>query len=155
MKIPVSSEIPTDRNDTPDLQDVLTRYIDSSREYSQAAGRMELAELSAMLGGIAARRENVARELAGLIRRQGGQPEQGASVAGSLRRAWLSLRRSIGGEHPGAVVADCIRGEEMLLTALEKALDSQEVTHGHAGALRIARDEVTLTIGSFQNIMRI
>ena len=155
MKIPVSSEIPTDRNDTPDLQDVLTRYIDSSREYSQAAGRMELAELSARLGGIAARRESVGRELAGLIRRQGGQPEQGASVTGSLRRAWLSLRRSIGGEHPGAVVADCIRGEEMLLTALEKALDSQEVTHRHAGALRIARDEVTLTIGSFQNIMRI
>ena len=52
MKIPISSEIPTDRTDTPDLQDVLTRYIDSSREYSQAAGRMELADLSAMLGGV-------------------------------------------------------------------------------------------------------
>lgn len=154
MKIPVSSEIPTDRTDTPDLQDVLTRYIDSSREYSQAAGRMELADLSAMLGVIAARRENVARELAGLIRGQGGQPEQRASMTGALRRAWLSLRRAIAGDRPGAVIADCIRGEEVLLSALENALDSQEVTHRHAGALRIARDDVTVTIGSFQNIMR-
>lgn len=155
MKIPVSSEIPTDRTDTPDLQDVLTRYIDSSREYSQAAGRIELADLAVMLSGIAARREDVARELAGLIRGQGGQPEQGASVTGALRRTWLFLRRAIAGERPGSVVADCIRGEEMLLTALEKALDSQEVTHRHAGALRIARDDVTVTIGSFQSIMRI
>lgn len=140
-------------SDVPDLQDVLTRYVDSSRGYLQAAELMERPDFSAAFAEIAARRGELAAELATLIRGEGEQAEEDPSIEGALHRWWIRLRDTLSDEELEAVLRECVRREKVLLATIEKALDGQGMTSGHAGVLRRARDEIATAIGQFTTIL--
>lgn len=142
---------PTDEENSeiPDLQEVLTRYVDSSRGYLQAAELMERADFSQAFAEIAERRGEVAIEIATLIQREGEEPEEGASAEGAVHRWWIRLRDSLSDEELEVVLGECVRGERVLLASLEKALESPEIDAGNAEILKRARDEINEAIGHF------
>lgn len=146
MRLTITSGFPTERSDIPELQVVITHCVDSFHDYSRAAGATNCPDLAARLAGAAADRREAGQELARMIRSQGGQPRQGPSLVGTLRRAWGGFIDKLGASTPAATVAACLRGERGLLNALEMALDSQEITSGHAAALRRTRQDITATI---------
>jgi uncharacterized protein (TIGR02284 family) len=150
---PMPTENDTGDSDIPDLQDVLTRYVDSTRGYLQAAELMERADFSAAFAEIAARRGELAVELSTLIRGEGERAEEGASIEGALHRWWIRLRDTLSDEELEAVLRECVRGEKVLLASIEKALDGQATTTGHAEMLRRARDEIATAIGQFKTIL--
>lgn len=147
------TENETGDSDIPDLQDVLTRYVDSTRGYLQAAELMERADFSAAFAEIAARRGELAVELSTLIRGEGERAEEGASIEGALHRWWIRLRDTLSDEELEAVLRECVRGEKVLLASIEKALDGQAITTGHAVVLRRARDEIATAILQFTTIL--
>lgn len=136
-----------------DLQEVLTRYVDSTRGYLQAAELMERPDFSAAFTEIAERRGEVAQEMSALIQQEGEHPEEGASVEGALHRWWIRLRETVSDEELPAVISECIRGEKVLLGSIEKALDSQGVTSAQAAVLRRAREEIAATVAQFTTIL--
>ena len=136
-----------------DLQEVLTRYVDSTRGYLQAAELMARPDFSAAFAEIAARRSEVAEEVSTLIRQEGEHPEESPSVEGALHRWWIRFRETLSDEELAAVISECIRGERVLLGSIEKALDSQGVTSGQAAVLRRAREEIAATVGQFTTIL--
>jgi uncharacterized protein (TIGR02284 family) len=146
MRLIITSGFPTERTDIPELQVVITHCVDSFHDYSRAAGATTCPDLAARLAGAAADRRGTGQELARMVRSQGGQPRQVPSLAGTLRRALGGILDKLGGITPAATVAACLRGERALLDALEMALDSQEITSGHAAALRRTRRDITATI---------
>jgi len=138
----------------PDLQEVLTRYVDSTRGYLQAAELMERADFSAAFTEIAARRGEDAKEMSGLIQQEGEHPEEGPSIEGALHRWWIRVRETVSDEELAAVISECVRGEEVLLGSIEKALDGQGVTSAQAEVLRRAREVIATTVGQFKTILK-
>jgi uncharacterized protein (TIGR02284 family) len=143
-----------DTSAVPDLQEVLTRYIDSTRGYLQAAELMERPDFSAAFAEIAERRGRVADEMSDLIRREGENPEKSPSIEGALHRWWIRLRETVSDEELAAVISECIRGEKVLQGTIEKALDSQGVTVVQAEVLRHAREEIATAVGQFMTILK-
>lgn len=138
----------------PDLQEVLTRYVDSTQGYLQAAELMERPDFSAAFTEIAERRGEVAKEMSALIQQEGEHPEESPSVEGALHRWWIRLRETVSDEELAAVISECVRGEKVLLGSIEKALDSQGVTSAQAEVLRRAREEIATTVGQFKTILK-
>lgn len=137
----------------PDMQEVLTRYVDSTRGYLQAAELMERRDFSAAFTEIAERRGEVAKEMSALIQQEGEDPEESASVEGALHRWWIRIRETVSDEELSAVISECVRGEKVLLGSIEKALDSQGVTAAQADVLRHAREEIAITVEQFKTIL--
>ncbi|WP_193214994.1 PA2169 family four-helix-bundle protein [Luteolibacter marinus] len=138
----------------PDLQNVLTRYADSYEGFHQAAELMPKSHLADAFREIAARRHEIGQRVSGLIRREGEQPEAGGSVEGGAHRWWMRLREKLGDDELQAVLAECVRGEEVLAGSLETALKSQELTAEQAELLREALAEVKTGIGHFTSALK-
>jgi uncharacterized protein (TIGR02284 family) len=92
---------------------------DGERGYRAAAKHAADPELKRLLADHAAQRAGFATELQAEVRRHGGQPEKGGSVAGTLHRGWLNLKSALPGSRDDAVVAECERGEDAALKNYE------------------------------------
>ena len=86
--------------------------------------------------------EAASTHLAAEVRRLGGDPEKGGSVAGAVHRGWIDLKSAVTGKSDEAVLAECERGEDFAVTRYEDALKKDlppdvrtMVQHQHNGAI--------------------
>lgn len=139
-----------DSSDVLELQQVLTRYVDSQQGYEQAAELMDRPDLAEAFAEVSARRKAVGERIATLIERKGEQAEAEGSPEGAIHRWWIRFREKIADEELRAVLAECIRGENALLIALNKAMDGSGVGQETIELLREAAEEVELAIQHFE-----
>ena len=71
-------------------------------------------------------RKNV-NELAGLVCRNGENPDTGNTVLGTLHRAWIDIKASFGGDDRHSILAECERGEDAIKKAYKEALQENEL----------------------------
>jgi uncharacterized protein (TIGR02284 family) len=136
--------------DASELQDVLTRYVDSRDGYIQAAELVTSESLAASFRAIAERREVIIGRVAEMIGSQGLKPDlQGSSEAG-VHRWWIRLKEKMTEKDTDAVLDECIRGEEELERTLESALDNPKVEAAHTALFREVLAEVQIAIRSFK-----
>ena len=71
-------------------------------------------------------RDNVT-ELAGLVGRNGENPDTGNTVLGTLHRAWIDIKASFGGDDRHSILEECERGEDAIKKAYREALQENEL----------------------------
>lgn len=71
-------------------------------------------------------RKNVT-ELAGLIGKQGDNPDTGNTILGSLHRTWIDIKASFGGDDRHSILAECERGEDAIKKAYRDALQENDL----------------------------
>ena len=69
--------------------------------------------------------EHAAAELQGEVRRLGGTPESGGSVAAAIHRGWIDLKAAVTGQDDAAIIKECERGEEVAVHNYEEARKQQ------------------------------
>lgn len=136
--------------DADQLQEVLTRYVDSRDGYLQAATLVPSEGLAGSFRAIAERREAIANKVAQMISDQGLRADLDGSPEASLHRWWIRLKEKMTEQDLDAVLNECIRGEEELERTLESALESDKVGGDHAVLIREALSEVQVAIRSFK-----
>ena len=104
------------------LNDLLQTTNDGGDGFRICAQNVRSTALKAVFETAALRCDEGAMELKTKIRGLGGQPTEGGSTSGSLRRAWTNLKASIVGMDDHAVLAECERGEDAAKGAYEAAL---------------------------------
>lgn len=67
--------------------------------------------------------ERAESELETQVRRLGGDPEKSGSVAGALHRGWIDIKSTVTGKDDDAIIAECVRGEDVAVKNYEEALD--------------------------------
>ena len=72
--------------------------------------------------GIARQRADLADELAGHVRRLGGDPPNSGHQSGIQQRRWLELETSIRPKDDASFIAECQMGEENILRHYERAV---------------------------------
>ncbi len=141
--------MPTE-NETLDLQEVLTRYVDSCQGYEQVAELMGNPGLVAPFLEIAARRREVGLHIARVMVQDGEEADVDGSTEGALHRWWIRLREKVASEEFQVVLAECLRGEKVLAAALRRALKQEDEDSKHRELLQEAVAEVDLAISHFE-----
>jgi len=136
-----------------ELQEVLTRYIDSRDGYLQAAELAQDTGLSSAFAAIAERREKVAIRIAQTVGNLGQSPDLEGSPEAGLHRWWIRLKDRFANHESKAVIAECLRGEKELARTLEDALTDGHLEPSHANLIAEALDEIRIAIGAFENVV--
>ncbi len=149
--------MPTDEEiritDAAELQNVLTRYIDSYDGYTQAAAVVESPTLATAFLEIATRRKVIVQHVAALIVQQGEQADTGGSPEAAIHRWWIRVRAMMTDEEFKATLAECVRGEKELARTVQDALDHGNLEENHATIVAEVSAELKEAIHTFESVL--
>ena len=124
----LNSDRPMDVADNEDVVDVLNDLLESSRDGEYGFAACAEHTDSEQLKGVFQRH---ARECAGAVvelehevRRLGGEPASGGTMAGALHRGWVSVKSALSARDDQAVLQECERGEDAAVARYRKALEA-------------------------------
>jgi uncharacterized protein (TIGR02284 family) len=104
------------------LNDLIATCRDSEEGFGKAAKGAHGENLRNRLTGIALERAEFADELAGHVRKLGGQPAESGHMSGIQHRGWRELEESIRPKSDAEFLVECENGEENTLRHYEHAL---------------------------------
>lgn len=94
---------------------------DGQKGFTEAADHIQNPELKTFFLEQGRTRARFVGELQQEVRGLGGDPENTGSMLGTMHRAWLDLKTSLGGgDH--AILVTCESGEDSAVSEYEKAL---------------------------------
>lgn len=140
------------RTDASELQEVLTRYIDSRDGYLKAAKLVEHPTLADEFRNIASRRGEVAALLSGAISSQGSDVDRDGSPEAGIHRWWIEMRAKVSSEETEAVLSECIRGERDLERTISSATSDADVLPEHKPMLMNALEDIHRTVVALETI---
>lgn len=140
-------------SDAAELQNVLTRYVDSCDGYTQAAEVVDSPSLAAAFMEIAARRKIIVTHVAALIARQGEKPEVDGSPEAAIHRWWIRVRAMMTEEEFKATLAECVRGEKELARTIQEALDHGNLEANHASIIAEVATELKQALHTFESVL--
>lgn len=130
------------------LNDLLTVIQDSLNGYRTVEDTLEDGRYAALFNEYAQQREQMGIELANLVVRYGGTPQQNGTVAGALHRVWINIKAaaSRGDE---SILAECDLSEESTLKAYQDAMaqnhlpeEVRELIRNHMSLVRLAHERI-------------
>ena len=136
--------------DAAELQNVLTRYVDSYDGYTEAAKSVSSQDIASAFLEIAARRKVIVEHVATLIENQGERPNEDGSPEAAVHRWWLRLRTQLSHEELEATLAECVRGEKELERTVNSALETGDLESHHADILAEIAVELKAAIHTFE-----
>ncbi|MDR3017334.1 PA2169 family four-helix-bundle protein [Delftia acidovorans] len=112
--------------DNGDVVDVLNDLLESCRDgeygFRTSSENADSPDLKALFMRHSTECGAAARELEAEIRRLGGEPASGGTVAGALHRGWVSVKTALTSQDDKAVLEECERGEDSAVAQYRKAL---------------------------------
>ena len=139
-----------EENDAYELQEVLTRYIDSRDGYRKAAEEIEYKALANTMLKIASRRNSIAETFSELILAQGYRPDVEGSNEAKFHRWWIHLRAGMTNDEIAAVIHECLRGETELQKTLESAQNDPELLPDHLPLIEVALRDIQETVSDLE-----
>lgn len=104
---------------------VLNNLIETCKDreygYRAAAEAVNDDQLKTLFRAYEKQSAQYAAELQDEVRRLGGDPDKGGSVAGWFMRGWMNIKSVVSGDD-SALVAECERGEDSAKSNYESAL---------------------------------
>jgi uncharacterized protein (TIGR02284 family) len=143
----------TSAKDAAELQNVLTRYIDSYDGYCEAAKAVESQDIATAFLEIAGRRKVIVEHVAALIENQGEKPKEEGSPEAAVHRWWLRIRATMSSEELEATLTECVRGEKELERTVNAALEKGELESRHAAILAEIAVELKAAIHTFETAL--
>lgn len=106
---------------------VLNKLIDVSMDrtnrFRTAAEGAENPQLRILFTKRAEDCAESVQEFTARVNSRGGELEEGGSVAGAVRRAWLNLKGAVSKPTDLAILEECERGEDVAKASYRKALE--------------------------------
>ena len=107
-----------------ELNGLITTCRDGELGYVTAAADVRNTELETIFKGYAAQRRRFVGDLQAEVRRLGGNPEDSASVGGTLLCGWMDVKSALTGDSAAPIIATCETGEETAVAAFEWVVNS-------------------------------
>ncbi|RZL56020.1 MAG: PA2169 family four-helix-bundle protein [Variovorax sp.] len=109
-----------------DVVDVLNDLLENSRDgeygFRTCAEQVETANAKQLFSSRADGCRQAGDELIPLIRKYGGEPADGGTVAGALHRGWVQVKGTVGADSELSILESCERGEDSAIARYRKAL---------------------------------
>lgn len=117
----------TETKTTHTLNDLIEIARDGKDFYTEAAGKVKDAELSALFTRIAGVKDELVRSLSATVVGAGGKPADHGTVVGSMQQFYGKVRATLGDTQYG-YVAELEESEDRLLKAFKDTLTDSDTT---------------------------
>jgi len=134
--------VSTHSETTSTLNDLIEIARDGKDFYTEAAGKVKDAELSALFTRIAGVKSNIVTSLSSTVAAAGGKPAEHGTVVGSMQQFYGKVRATLGDTQYG-YVAELEESEDRLLKAFKDAATDNDLPPA-------ARQEVTRLLPQVQ-----
>ncbi len=131
----------TDARVTKDLMETLK---DGEEGFASAAEKLadsDRRDLAAEFRALSQQRGQFYRELESLAASYGDDIDESGSVAGTLHRAWMSIKDALSGDDPNGILDAAEQGEDHAVSEYEDALD-KDISPGLRTVVQRQYDEV-------------
>ena len=129
------------------LNDLIEINNDRADGFDKASSDLsdENIDLKATFDKLSSDSRTNVTELAGLVGRNGENPDTGNTVLGTLHRAWIDIKASFGGDDRHSILAECERGEEAIKKAYRDALQENELGENVRSVLLKQQDGINIS----------
>lgn len=103
------------------LNDLIAISRDGQEFYTEAAGKVEDAELAALFRRMAGVKADIVGKLASTVQAVGGKPDIDGTLVGSMRQVYAGVRAALG-DTRYAYVAELEESEDRLLKAFDEVV---------------------------------
>ncbi len=131
------------------LNDLIEIARDGDKFYTEAAGKVKDAELSALFTRIAGVKRNIVNSLSAAVRAAGGEPAEHGTMVGAMQKMYGNIRATLGDTQYG-YVAELEESEDRLLKAFKETLMDESVP----AAARTEAASVLPKVEECHNVMR-
>jgi uncharacterized protein (TIGR02284 family) len=104
------------------LNTLIETCKDGEEGFREAAEGVKGTELESLLNGYSLQRSQFANELQQEVTNLGEQPKTSSSPAGAVHRGWMNIKAAVTGGDKGAIISECLVGEDHTLKTYEDAL---------------------------------
>ena len=104
------------------LNNLIETCRDGEQGFRNAAENLRDPQVKALFSEFARERGGFAEELEQEVRRLGGTPSQGGSVAGTVHRGWMDVKGAVTGRDDASIIAEAERGEDTAVAAYQAAM---------------------------------
>jgi uncharacterized protein (TIGR02284 family) len=112
--------------DNDDVIDTLSDLLETCRDgeygFRECGEHAKAQDIKTLMLRHADECRSGAKELEGLIRQLGAEPDDGGSITGALHRGWVSARGTLTGYSDERMLDECERGEDVALARYRKAM---------------------------------
>lgn len=123
------------------LNDLIAIARDGEAFYTEAAGKVDDPELSALFTRIAAVKGRIVSSLGATVQSAGGDPERHGTLVGSMQQMYGKLRATFGDKEYG-YVAELEESEDRLLKAFRETIEDDDTPPAARDAARQLLPEV-------------
>ena len=116
----------TESKTAHNLNDLIEIARDGQEFYTEAAGKVEDAELAALFTRIAGVKNDIVRSLSATVVAAGGKPAEHGTFVGSMQQFYGKVRATLGDKQYG-YVAELEESEDRLLKAFKDVLTDNDV----------------------------
>lgn len=131
------------------LNDLIAIARDGQDFYTEAAKKVDDAELSSLFSRIAGVKQDIVRDLSATVSAAGGEPAQHGTVVGSMQEFYGKVRATLGDKQYG-YVAELEESEDRLLKAFTEAASDNDTP----AAAREAAQRLLPQVRECHNVMR-
>jgi len=122
---------------TTTLNDLIETLKDGQEGFRAAAADVKASDLKTLFGELSLQRSKFAGELQALAHGLGEKnPADSGSAAGALHRGWINLKAALVKQDIHAVLSECERGEDVAVSAYQKALEESDLDGNVVETLR-------------------
>lgn len=139
------------------LQYLLGTLRDGQKGFADAAEHATTPELKALFAARSAERAGMATDIETHIAALGDKPREGGSVGAALHRTWLNVRDALTGRDDHAVLAECVRGEDVadnnyqdVLKETELPADIRAFVEGQYAKVKASHDQLYQMLQSME-----
>ena len=131
-----------------ELNNLLEACRDGEKSFRECADNSKAENLQELLNRYADEMQVNVEALQSHVRELGGTAQDSGSVAGVLQRSWASVRGTLAGYSPEAMLSQCERAQENILAAYSQACEQPLPAHiaqdlqAQAEGLRKNRDRI-------------
>jgi uncharacterized protein (TIGR02284 family) len=104
------------------LKTLFATCKDGENGYRMSAHHVQPEGLKTLLQGCAQQRAEYAAELRTALEGLGSQAVMAGTIAGALQQGWTNIQSAVTGGDEKALLAECVRGEELARKDYEDAL---------------------------------
>lgn len=108
------------------LNELIAMARDGQHFYSEAASKVDDAQLSALFTRIAGVKQEIVRDLSAVVTSAGGEPATHGTIVGAMQEVYGKVRGALGDKRYG-YVAELKESEDRLLKAFTEAASDQDV----------------------------
>jgi uncharacterized protein (TIGR02284 family) len=109
------------------LNGLLEKNYDAEQGFKSAFNATDNLDLKSFFDNQVKQRLSFGNKLKSEIRGLGATPSAGGSMAGSLHRAWMDLKKAIASNDEDAILESCHRGEKAMLDEYNDVLKMDDL----------------------------